>query len=69
METFVVRIFVDDSGAVDGPRGVVEHIGTGESAVFDGREALLELVERGLRQASEIRRQRTTQRVTEEAQP
>jgi hypothetical protein len=55
METFVVRIFVDETGSSDRLHGVVEHIGTGVREVFEGRGMLLELVDRGLERARERR--------------
>jgi hypothetical protein len=67
METFVVRIFVDDAGSIDRPHGVVEHIGTGISAVFDGPEMLLEVVQRGLERVPDERRGQSARTGMEEA--
>lgn len=67
METFVVRIFLDDTGSIDRPHGVLEHIGTGMTAVFDGPEMLLELVEGALERARNERRKRTDQSIRKES--
>ena len=67
METFVVRIFVGDDGSTDGPRGVIEHVSTGSSAVFDGFGMLLDAIRRGLERARKDGRQRTGETIQKEA--
>jgi len=57
METFVIRIFVP---AFDGEAlplsGIVEHVGSGQAASFQGGQALVALVRKALERPTPVER-------------